>query len=1340
MQQVMKPHNARVNKIDYSPDGLSLATCGEDGIVFVLSTPTESPTAAYVPTGFVETPREAPIQGVCWRSDSKALLYTYGCTAVEIDCAEPLTSISADSFVMTPPMREFVYKDRPVMKSQEEQEEEDAAAAAGEEKKEEVIIVPPTIAAATYCGSHEMENFLITFTHEKAGTIYECRFGEEYSRGLYMQGTAHVAGPLAYGNPVANSMRTSNSGKFVLNSYSDGSVTVRPSEQCGYFSKQQLHSASSGGAADAALSFDDEFLITAGRDGIVGIVRLNPTEVKKQADKAAEERKVQDEAEAALKKLTEAVDSGEGSSAPPEGLDEIASSAKDAAKVAAAAEIVKQADEAAKALEDITEAEAYSIQDEKLRKEEDARKLKAEQKKDGVRAVIKEMQKEFEDLVKKNEALPLEQQLTIPELVVDPEYAAILTQKGTDMVKEVELECLHASEKSSVRLQKLQNEFLDVLDHELVYVRGLKNNLKVASIPTSKFTKELQTLLDHVHTIMASEAASATRGKDAAGGARGLRSTLAINKKGKKTAVDLNADSEYGANGEKKSAFEIRKIQRVKRTKNLAELEEKKPAEDADDPRDVKAIEDASKFLGDYKIKTSEDYEVPEDQQVNAEKKRRQMILLEESIRNIKVKFNKRLIDVRDSKGQVVLAIAAFNARIRAIDEQLGDMTSSLFAPELDPREYPGDRSFFLPEDNVKFLASVATSDNVESANAPSVSVSSLAVNAPKRTQVKNATAGIAPECMKLCRTLPILRAMYDPETDGDLPKVADEAALSQVERNEIDENRMRLRHERSSLVDKIASDVKDIDSKVAGLRRDRLIFSVELKAAELRLLTLFKELMLLSSFEAKDRLLTNKLEKCQRDKGEVVANISDCLSRLQTNSGQLEVWVEKDQAIMDEFLKVVPEKNAFHAQLLKIFKRKIKRAKKKSTEDEDGDEDEDDSGDDYEDDDEEDDEVDDSCPPGCDTHLYESIIELREKRLDQEEVLADFQKELDDLKKANERHIARERQIDKDLNSTEVEIKKFQTEKQVHINELLTCCPLKIGQIRLWKEEEDNEGNVMDVSDNPTMLRDSVTIKDCVVFAEASLDKVRGRIGELKEEILSDKASFGGLHKEKRALEKDKVLKEKEIEKQHVRCNELQMLKFGQLINIGELDKISVNSEEIELKKKTEALEVVNMGQIHTVHRKERKLKEKLLDVTKVNTGKLNKIAEMNGRQFFLEKELNGNKGGMQVADDGPTLRQETEERNRLVSLVKLQAKEVDALKAEINLLRRKGGHIYAPPPPPELLGDMEGGGITALDMSLADGEMAMDVTGGQGIGERPGGVEVAPNAGLGEGLGATE
>ena len=40
--------------------------------------------------------------------------------------------------------------------------------------------------------------------------------------------------------------------------------------------------------------------------------------------------------------------------------------------------------------------------------------------------------------------------------------------------------------------------------------------------------------------------------------------------------------------------------------------------------------------------------------------------------------------------------------------------------------------------------------------------------------------------------------------------------------------------------------------------------------------------------------------------------------------------------------------------------------------------------------------------------------------------------------------------------------------------------------------------------------------------------------------------------------------------------------------------------------------------------------------------------------------------------------------ERERLIQLVHLQAQEVDALKEEITLLSRKGGHILPPAQPP--------------------------------------------------------
>ena len=86
-------------------------------------------------------------------------------------------------------------------------------------------------------------------------------------------------------------------------------------------------------------------------------------------------------------------------------------------------------------------------------------------------------------------------------------------------------------------------------------------------------------------------------------------------------------------------------------------------------------------------------------------------------------------------------------------------------------------------------------------------------------------------------------------------------------------------------------------------------------------------------------------------------------------------------------------------------------------------------------------------------------------------------------------------------------------------------------------------------------------------------------------------------------------------------------------------------------------------------------------MKVTQDNTKLLFSISSLTKDQHRLEKDL-GSSGGMSVADQGPAQHKSLEERNRLVQLVKLQAKEVDALKAEINMLRRKGGHVYTPNP----------------------------------------------------------
>ena len=82
----------------------------------------------------------------------------------------------------------------------------------------------------------------------------------------------------------------------------------------------------------------------------------------------------------------------------------------------------------------------------------------------------------------------------------------------------------------------------------------------------------------------------------------------------------------------------------------------------------------------------------------------------------------------------------------------------------------------------------------------------------------------------------------------------------------------------------------------------------------------------------------------------------------------------------------------------------------------------------------------------------------------------------------------------------------------------------------------------------------------------------------------------------------------------------------------------------------------------------------------THANTRILTETSALTARMHRLEKGLNSTAGaGEPASNNDPALKKDAEERRKLVHLVRLQAREVDALKAEIMMLRRKGGHIYA-------------------------------------------------------------
>ena len=243
----------------------------------------------------------------------------------------------------------------------------------------------------------------------------------------------------------------------------------------------------------------------------------------------------------------------------------------------------------------------------------------------------------------------------------------------------------------------------------------------------------------------------------------------------------------------------------------------------------------------------------------------------------------------------------------------------------------------------------------------------------------------------------------------------------------------------------------------------------------------------------------------------------------------------------------------------------------------------------------------------------------MREKRLDQEDVLNDFKKSLEDIKKSHDRMVIKQKNVDKELIATERDIVKFQTEKQRELNRIFVTVSLQISQILCMIRPGENEDNVTTSNSTDGLVLPS-SLRTSLVFSHETLDKLRGRREEMLGEVDILKKKFKALHGTKRKLQREKKIRQKEIEKQESRCVELQMLKFGQIIDLASLDQMGDRKMVDDLNKKISGIEAKYEREIHKIKKGIAAVQEQMLKTIQDNTANLERIAQLTGQQQMLE------------------------------------------------------------------------------------------------------------------------
>lgn len=244
--------------------------------------------------------------------------------------------------------------------------------------------------------------------------------------------------------------------------------------------------------------------------------------------------------------------------------------------------------------------------------------------------------------------------------------------------------------------------------------------------------------------------------------------------------------------------------------------------------------------------------------------------------------------------------------------------------------------------------------------------------------------------------------------------------------------------------------------------------------------------------------------------------------------------------------MNVPPEFNPAHAELHRMFTKKMRRPKKPKenpddeSEESDLDEIPDDDEDEYEDED-----FVELCPENCDPDLYRRMVTLRDELCQQHYMVIDQGKVVDGLLKEKGQIIKKRNAIQGQLKVIEAEIVKFQSLKQASLNNVEVAITLKMNQVEYME--------------NGQLPAD---LAGALVFELREEQALIQRLRAHGKEKAALKQLIKDLHKMHADLQRDRRNEEKKTRLTEQKYVEGQMLKFGETLSDDTLNIIMIKKD----------------------------------------------------------------------------------------------------------------------------------------------------------------------------------
>uniref|UniRef100_A0A1B6CQQ9 Uncharacterized protein n=2 Tax=Clastoptera arizonana TaxID=38151 RepID=A0A1B6CQQ9_9HEMI len=1009
--QISKPHTLAVNKISLNPKGSILTTGGEDGTVFVYQI-INIKHITLQPIGFIDVP--GPVTYIEWKANenTEALISCYNGHIVKVNLPE-LKLFTSNTYkidlqqnvikfvsVKSKILRELLLEEieaKRLEKLEKKKLELEKVKAENpgweideelflEEQEGEVEPLPPLfypekIAPILFAKYTPQKTIWVSPAGYDAGYVYEYVFGQkEPVRCTLISGAQDLE---------IHSFLEIFQGQYIVLGLANGKIRLVKvnKEQQGDLSEYMelsMHDNNNGIINQIVINHNNTMIYSCGSDGNIFSFYLN-----KQREDTYSRRTIVSNFRLDIETIPDI-----------DGLFELS-------------------------LEELKQKEV-SEQDQES----------ANREKEKVVHATKGLKQRFENILVMNEQLADYLKLSHNEFEFDTRITSCIQDKIQQENNLLQQQTAYATEKSRLKLEKIKRYILDPINTFTVAVCGISKDITVETFKLTGLSKEFVFADEEVKKLLKLDSQASDNFTGSERAESRPRSTC-YKKLGHVEPIDsrfrlgLGFLARYDPKINKLDIKAQRLLERIKKAITFREDRErewqaflsKKPNLDVKDPADLEALRIAKETIGDFKLKSSETYHVPEHLRVTPLDKYAQLLGIHKEIFQTYNNFNNKVLKLRTDKIFLEMKIQQLIHNLKVIQDKL---------PIEKRKEFPNinELNFTHFPENIFKLSNEDDANNI---------------GAPFELDNQNNT--VSDELTQLTKHSSLesgkLSIDSNTHTSWDIQMTSEEM--------------IRLLYEQDTIYREIKLSIEHFDKRTDQLCTERIQVALITKYLEIFFLTSYQEFIIIKSYSSTEDDL---FDKKQTSILELEAK-SDELSSMQfditSNDNEMTEHEETLAALTKEFHTLVSG-NKFKAFLSSIFKKKIKIVSSTSDSDSDSSSSSDDDEDDELDliDEDEDDQaflalrLDKSvCPEGCDKKVYNTVQQMRESRYEIEKSIFDLKKANEQFQKEENNLIKLVSKLDNNVSRIVEELNKVQKDKQKKLNAVEGLAVLKFSQFQ---------------------------------------------------------------------------------------------------------------------------------------------------------------------------------------------------------------------------------------------------------------------------------------------------